>query len=93
MPASAAQLKYEFEQDEIKHCGDALSDHDWTIHIAAHSHPVEVEDRVFIPGFMPKRVIYAGGDSEAVVLAIATHPDIAYAECSWCAGIYRLNTD
>lgn len=86
-----AQLIAERDYEEIEQtsCGPAMSDHDWTIHIPAHSHSIASWKSGNSRGGRfeshPDRIVHAGPDSNAVLLAVATHPNSAYAECNWCA--------
>lgn len=73
----------ELSENTERSCGKFPEDHDWTIHIAAHTH-YEIGNE---PNWLRHgpRIVHVGGDSAAVALAIKTHPDLAYAECNWCA--------
>lgn len=76
----------ELSEDTERSCGKSPDDHDWTIQIPAHNHIDEyLIDGSAIYDEWPNRIIHVGGDSAAVALAIGTHPDIAFAECNWCA--------
>jgi hypothetical protein len=91
MTVSKIDLIEELEMDStVRSCGTKLEDHDWTVHIPAHSHSTAIWDdktRSMDGSFDPHpyRTVYVGPDSAAVALAIKTHPEIAFGECSWCA--------